>query len=311
MYVVMYHYVRKIKDSKYPGIKGLELDYFKQQLDFFKNNGFEFATVQDIYENKIKDNSVLLTFDDGYMDHYENVFPLLHNNGIQGVFSMPGKIIRESKVLDVNKIHFILEKSDIQLVKNALFKKMDFYRGNEFDIPDNQTIYEKLAFPNRFDDKDTIFVKRTLQVELPERLRNIITEELFKEFVTDDEKLFVKELYLSIDHIKEMKKSGMIFGFHGYDHYWMNRLTKEELVEDINKGMEVFDGIIDSKDWICCYPYGSCSDEVITTIKEMGATMGLATKVAKYNPYEDSIFEIPRFDTNDFPPKSENYKKEC
>ncbi|MBE5963897.1 MAG: polysaccharide deacetylase [Lachnospira sp.] len=308
MYVVMYHYVRRIAGSKYPGIKGLELEYFKQQIDFFKNNGFEFATVQDIYDNNIKENSVLLTFDDGYKDHYENVFTLLHTNGIQGVFSMPGKIIRESKVLDVNKIHFILEKSDIQLVKNTLFKKMDYYRGNEFDIPDNNTIYEKLAFPNRFDDKDTIFVKRTLQVELPERLRNIITEELFKEFVTDNEKDFVDELYLNMDDIKEMKQNGMIFGFHGYDHYWMNRLTNDELIKDIDKGMEVFDGIIDSKDWICCYPYGSCSDSVIEVIKGMGATMGLSTDARLYNPYEDDIYKIPRFDTNDFPPKSDNYK---
>jgi len=36
--IVMYHYVRPINDSKFPGIKGLELDGFKRQLDYLKEN---------------------------------------------------------------------------------------------------------------------------------------------------------------------------------------------------------------------------------------------------------------------------------
>ena len=36
--IVMYHYVRPIKESKFPGIKGLELDGFKRQLDYFTDN---------------------------------------------------------------------------------------------------------------------------------------------------------------------------------------------------------------------------------------------------------------------------------
>ena len=33
--IVMYHYVRPISKSRYPKIKGLELEAFKKQLDFF------------------------------------------------------------------------------------------------------------------------------------------------------------------------------------------------------------------------------------------------------------------------------------
>jgi len=32
---VMYHYVRPIKKSKYPNIKGLEFENFKKQINFF------------------------------------------------------------------------------------------------------------------------------------------------------------------------------------------------------------------------------------------------------------------------------------
>ena len=33
--IVMYHYVRPIKKSKYPNIKGLEFENFKKQINFF------------------------------------------------------------------------------------------------------------------------------------------------------------------------------------------------------------------------------------------------------------------------------------
>lgn len=310
MYVIMYHYVRKLCGSRYPQIKGLELDYFKSQLAFLRENGFSFVTLDDVVHraDKLSDKSVLLTFDDGYIDHYINVFPILEQQRIQGVFSMPGKIIREKKILDVNKIHFVLASADIQVIKNKLFRRLNHYRGAEFVYPSNEELYEKLAVANRFDNKDVIFVKRSLQVELPERLRNIITDELFGEMVSDNEAAFVDELYMSMDQIKTMHRHGMVFGIHGYDHYWMNRLGEGELRQDLIQALEVFDGIIDPIDWINCYPYGSYSDNVIRISKELGATSGLTTEVAIYEPGKQDVFKIPRLDTNDFPPKTEQYK---
>lgn len=309
MYVIMYHYVRKIEHSRYPGIKGLELRMFKEQIRFLQENNFEFVSIKDLTEGKkVNDRSVVLTFDDGYIDHYTNVFPFLSDNGITGVFSMPAKIIREKKVLDVNKIHFILASADIKVIKDKVFERMNYYRGTEYDIAPNEELYNKLAVANRFDNKDTIFVKRLLQVELQEELRNKITDELFTEIVSDNEAAFVDELYMSMDQVKMMNKCGMEFGIHGYDHYWMNRLTPDELKMDIENAQLVFDGIINHDSWTCCYPYGSYSDDVIKVVKELGATSGLATDVGVYNPSENDIFKIPRLDTNDFPPKSDNYK---
>lgn len=311
MYVIMYHYVRELKKSRYPRIKGLELSYFKKQLEFLMAEGFSFVTLDDVVHNTgLSDKSVLLTFDDGYIDHYINVFPILDSYGISGVFSMPGKILREQKVLDVNKIHFVLASADILIIKDRLLWQMDYYRGVEFEYPSNEDLYEKLAVANRFDDKDTIFVKRALQVELPERLRNTISDQLFKEFVTDNEANFVSELYMNMDQIKTMRKHGMTFGIHGYDHYWMNRLSEDALRRDLADALDVFDEVVDSSDWTNCYPYGSYNGDVIRVSQSMGATSGLTTEVASYIPMRGgSLYKIPRMDTNDFPPKSERYKE--
>ena len=36
LHIIMYHYVREIKNSKYPEIKGLEYKLFLEQLDFLQ-----------------------------------------------------------------------------------------------------------------------------------------------------------------------------------------------------------------------------------------------------------------------------------
>ena len=308
MYVIMYHYVREIKRSIYPNIKGLELEYFKQQIEFLKQNDFKFVSLKQLIEEKCdSENSVLLTFDDGYIDHYANVFPILQQNGITGVFSMPGKIIREKKVLDVNKIHYVLANTNEIELRNKLFRMLDYYRGTEFRYPSNQELYNKLAIESRFDCKDVIFIKRILQVGLPERLRNIITDELFKEYVSVDESDFVDGLYMNMEQIKEMSYHGMEFGIHGYDHYWMDNLAETKLIEDLESALDVFEGVIDPQNWCCCYPYGAYNDRVIQTAKQLGATSGLTTNVAICQIQKHGVYEIPRLDTNDFPPQSEYY----
>ena len=34
--IIMYHYVREIKKSKYPNLKGLEFSDFKKQINYFR-----------------------------------------------------------------------------------------------------------------------------------------------------------------------------------------------------------------------------------------------------------------------------------
>lgn len=308
--IVMYHYVRNLKDSRYPDIKGLDIDLFKKQIGFLKSkyNFISYEKLLDCYNNKLSlpENSILLTFDDGYIDHYTNVFPILIENNIQGVFAIPGKIIAENRLLDVNKIHFILASRNIDELINDVYKRLDYYRGKEFIFPSNDELYSKLAIANRFDNEKVIFVKRLLQNELDERLRNIITSELFESFIPISEKAFAKELYMNLDQVKLMKKSGMHFTIHGYDHYWLEKLPYIEMKKDISKALEVFDGIIDNNNWSICYPYGSYNVELLSYIKNNGCKLGFTTQV-KIADYAEDILTLPRLDTNDFPPKSEKY----
>ena len=315
--IVMYHYVRDLVHSRYPRIHGLQIELFREQVQFLKKN-YNFVTVEqilDAYENNsvrdLPEHPVLLTFDDAYKDHFDFVFPYLEHEHIQGAFYAPVKAVTENTILDVNKIHFILASTPEEKLSQLLGElkyQLDYYR-KDWNLHNYDYYFDKLAVANRFDSKEVIFIKRLLQVELDERLRKIITNDVFQKVVGMDEGMFSRELYMSMDQIKCMVDNGMHFGSHGYDHYWLGNLPREQMEADIDKALEVMDEFIDADAWVMNYPYGNYNAGVLEYIKSKGCRLGLTTEVRVADIGNDSILEFPRLDCNDFPPKSDTYRK--
>ena len=304
--IVMYHYVRSLKKSPYPEIKGLELEGFKKQIKYFQKN-FNILTVEQIFdsinENRtIPNNSILLTFDDGFKDHYLNVFPILKENHIQGLFFPPGKIIDENFLLDVHKIHFILAScKNYEKIIEEISKKINECRHkNNLESP--KTYFERLAMPSRFDPKEVIFIKRILQKALPRSLRTEFTDLLFKKFVNKDQKIFANDLYLSLEEIHEMIEDGMYFGSHGYIHEWLTELTPDELDDEMKKSKEFCSKLKQPyKEIIFCYPYGNYNKKIIKKLQEKNFNFGLTTETGDAILTESNRFTLKRYDTNDFP----------
>jgi peptidoglycan/xylan/chitin deacetylase (PgdA/CDA1 family) len=311
--VVMYHYVRDIKDSKYPNIKGLETKNFINQLEFFLNN-YSIITMEQAISAcegsaNLPDNSLLLTFDDGYVDHFNNVYPILIDYGVQGTFFVPAKPILEHQLLDVNKIHFVLSSNNIidDLVED-IRKDILFYR-EEYNLKLFKEYYSELAVSNRFDSKEIIFVKRILQHGLPENLRNLLSSKYFNKYLGIPETTFAKELYMNKSQLKQLVRDGMHVGCHGYDHYWWDRLDENYLDIELNRSKDFLKSIgCNMEVWTACYPYGSYSDRVTLKLESLGCKLAFTTEVKVADLSLDKNLLIPRLDTNDFPPITDNYK---
>ena len=304
--IIMYHYVRDLKNSRFPGIKGLDLDLFREQIQYLRKH-YHIITMEEVIHSidnqaKIPKKSVLLTFDDAYSDHYMNVFPVLDKYQLQGSFYTPSKAVSEHTVLDVNKIHFILasvqNKSDIVSdLKNLLkvYKK-------EYHLQDFDYYYEKLARANNYDTEEVIFIKRLLQVELKEELRIKITDTLFERYVGMSEPSFSRELYMNEEQLKHMLRSGQHIGNHGYNHYWWNSLTKEEMRDELDLSIAFLNKIgVDMNNWTACYPYGSYDDQSIEMLQERGCKLAVTTEVDIATTNKSTRFVMPRLDTNDIP----------
>ena len=312
--VVMYHYVRDLKNSRYPNIKGLDIEKFKKQIKFFKEN-YNFVRIEDLIEyyknpkeKELPEKAILLTFDDGYKDHYTYVLPVLLENNIQGSFYIPTKCFQDKKVLDVNKIHFILESCIGE--EEKILKEIEEYLEKNKDsriLLSYDDYFKEYAIDSRFDKKEVIFIKRMLQVVLPEDYRKKLVDILFKKYVCTigdkiiSERAFWEELYLTPEQIRMMEKLGMHIGFHSHDHVWLSSLSKEEQEFQIKSSINYFKEIgIKTEKMTLSYPYGGYNEESVELIKKYEIPLAFTTKVAITDLNKDENYALPRLDTNDF-----------
>ena len=156
IYSVMYHYVH---DESIDNLKfnKLKINEFKNQISFF-NRKYNIIGYQDFLEilkrKKIpKKPSILLTFDDGYKDHIENVFSVLKKNRLKAFFYPPTNIFKK-KLLDVNKIQLIISK------KPSIKKLLDFTRCQLKGDFNKILLNNKSINQSKYDDKEPTLFKR-------------------------------------------------------------------------------------------------------------------------------------------------------
>lgn len=300
----MYHYVREIRGSKYPEIKGLEIKNFNRQLNFLESK-YNIITAEDLINYKVNNvllpnKSCLLTFDDGYNDHFVNVFPELRKRKLKGLFFPSGQAIIKREMLDVNKIQHI-----IALVKdksNLVEELNDLLIAHGISERELSKLWKELAISNRFDSKEVIYIKRILQHAIPEKVRNIISDILFKRYVTNDPNDFADRLYMSSEEIKILINEGMYVGSHTMKHCWLNKLSKKDQYEEISNSIEFLNFLgVSTKNWIMCYPYGEYNADTLDLLYKKNCAFGLTNKVGEANLKRGNFLELPRFDTNDFP----------
>jgi len=302
--IVMYHYVRPIRESEFPGIKGLELEGFNRQLDFLEQS-YSIVTTEQVIaavtkDKKLPKHACWLTFDDGYKDHYIYVLPELIERNLSAAFFPPRVVIEEDKLLDVNALHHILSK--ISNRKSLVYDLYEHCLNNGVSQVQLNSYYKEFGVANRWDDEDTIFIKRMLQHVLPEDIRNLITTSLFEKYVGKSTQELSSELYMSIEEVSTLVKKGMYVGSHGSMHYWLDKSSEEKQKEDIVESLSFLESVgMSTKDWIMCYPYGAYNNYTLSLLKELGASIGITTKVKIADLSTDNPFTLPRLDTNDFP----------
>ena len=93
LYIVMYHYVRDLKHSRYPDIKGMDVALFRQWIGLLKAN-FSVVQMEQVLvalygQISLSANAVLLTFDDAFIANYTYSMPFIEDVNVQGSSFIP------------------------------------------------------------------------------------------------------------------------------------------------------------------------------------------------------------------------------
>ncbi len=306
--IVMYHYVRDLPNTPWPRIKGLLTRNFDGQLDYIQKHYTVCSDQQVIAaaqgRGELPGNACLLTFDDGFSDHFETVFPRLVERNLSACFFPTAKATEEHEVLVVHKLHFILAAcSDMSGLFNDLMQRVAELRS-EYNLPSDEKLLASCIIGEvRFEQGQVISFKRLLQQVLPRGVARRITSDLFKDHVTHDEVGFAQELYASKQQLKQMYDAGMGLGGHGYQHNWLEHLPLQEQVQKFQRSRSFLSRILGQEpgQWIMNYPYGSYNTDTLKVAPEIqGCALALSTKSGLISDFSEP-HALHRLDTNDLP----------
>lgn len=303
--IVMYHYVRDLLRTKFPRIKALLTSEFEGQLDHIAR---KFTVVgEPAVRAAWRDGADLpqdacwLTFDDGYIDHFDTVLPRLVERGWPASFFPCSGPVFAGRLLDVHRIQFILAATDdVSQLPDALDRELDGLRACGVSLPAPLELRGQHYQPNAWDGPDVNYFKRLLQVALPESVRTEIAGKMFQRFVTMDERAFAADLYMTVEQMRQMTSAGMSFGGHGHWHRWMGRSSLVEQTEEIEQSVRLIERIGPCSGWTMCYPYGSYNADTLRLLAGAGAALGITT-MATPAMREHAAMELPRLDTRHLP----------
>jgi peptidoglycan/xylan/chitin deacetylase (PgdA/CDA1 family) len=303
--IVMYHYVRPLVGSTFPNIKGLDLNDFERQLDYIERH-YQVVSAARLLDaafggDALPDSSVLLTFDDGYSDHYRYVLPVLKRRQMSGVFFPIGSAVKERIPLLANKLHFILASG---VDPQSLIKKIEsevMLEMKNLDLLPLAAYREQCQPLKRHRDPfNIVYIKLMLQSALPEVLGSRIVDELFRRYVSSDERAFADDLYLSVKELNEMADAGMEIGSHGYKHYWLDSLTLDEQEKDIDLSLTFLEELgVDRDRFLFCFPYGAYNQDTLVALKARGCGAAFTGGGGLADLHEGNLLELPRVETSD------------
>lgn len=319
--IVMFHYVRDLKHSRYPEIKGCDLATFRGQLDYIQST-YVPVSADDIRaclngERSLPPEACLLTFDDGYLDHYTDVFPELVKRGLSGCFYPPVNAVQRDKVLEVNKIHLLLAHVGYAATDRLIetlrceYERMTHQRTG---LPSFEDLWKEYAHPGRFDTAEVIFFKRVLQHALPLDVRTVLLDRMFRQHMDADEITLARELYLSTDMLRIMAKAGMHIGSHGTSHAWLDKIDVDAQRREIDGSLAMLETVYGGKTffWSIAYPFGGNNASLQEICSRRGAVFGMTTVAGPATVSWQNRLVLPRLDTNDLPHESatEPHKQE-
>jgi peptidoglycan/xylan/chitin deacetylase (PgdA/CDA1 family) len=290
--IIMYHRILNKKDmdffSSYNEAGSvMKVSDFITQINFL-NKKYSIISFKELlaYLNKKGDlpsNPCVLSFDDGYIDHYRNVFPILKKLKLPAIYFIMGDCISGTgKVRWLDKLYYIVDNSPY-CKNSSKFKEIisNFYK---IQMGQNDLYkFNKLKnFIRNSPRKNEIIDHLSLALNV-----NLNLDKLNK------------KLYLSKEHILEMLNCRMDFGAHTMSHPDLSTVTLDVAKEEIINSGIVLRNLTHHEKIPFAYPFGGLmtyNKNIIKILKTNNFSCS-CTSIPGSNEQNTPLFELKRIDS--------------
>ena len=284
--VLMYHYVRDAGDAAEggTGIPGLPVREFEAQLDELSKR-YTFVTWLQVRAalldgQPLPPAACLLTFDDGVCDHYINVFRILRDRNLSGLFFIMDRSGSKGLVL-AHKIHFLLAKVGVHRLRSAILVGLNSTERQRFTEAESN--YQVKYSPASVDGQINL-LKYVLQRDMS-MIADELLGELFELYVGPEDQI-AQDYYLTAQQIHEMAAGGMHFGGHSRSHPWFDWIDSGSREAEIQASAACLREV-EPGPWAFAYPYGGLSEDSPSLLNKHGFAAAFTThaQVKHSDPY--------------------------
>ncbi len=277
--VLFYHRVlddKQIKDYYRPAV-AVSVPTFKKQMELLQKKHKVISlddAVNLLQERKPLGNDyMVITFDDGYADNYENAFPILKE------YNLPATIFLTTDYIDSNRLLWA------DTVGMLLEKKWDVFLQTE--------LFQTLKNAGSFDSKAAMIneIISTLK-KMDEDTRNVIIARLKEDIGCSVE---LNALMLGWRQIKEMKNNGISFGAHTKSHRFLTTLMLSEKEAEIKESKNIVEQNLNEQISYFAYPDGRFDEECKDIARKSGFQGACSTIIGDNVPGCD-LFALKRRD---------------
>lgn len=219
---------------------------------------------------------VVLTFDDGYHDNYEIVYPFLKRRGFPAAYFIVTDYIGKDRPLWYNQLFELLYKNKhIRAITIA-----------------NKVIRHNIMQPRL----SFIFSVMERIKSLTCQERQIILDSLEEEVNKKPFLRYSDNRFMTWAEVREMTRDGMEIGSHSLTHSSLSKLPFGEAAQEIKKSKEVIEENIKKSCEHFAFPFGNrndCNQALISCVKEAGFRTCLLN-MHGYNYLEKNSFCFKR-----------------
>lgn len=283
---VVWHYVRDPEAEPRVGAGAVDPATFEAQLELIGRTrtvvGWPVVAAALEGGASLPSDAVLLTFDDGLVDHHATVLERLARRGWPGVFFVTAR--RPGERLSVgHRIHAVLASLTPAELHDAILDRLSPAARARFSAAEGR---ERAA---GFDAIDVL--KRALQRDLADAAGPILSA-LIEEHRGSESDL-ADAIHLSGDQVADLREAGMTIGGHGRRHLWLDWEPAHRVRAEIADSAAFL--ATEPRPWSFAYPYGA--GHPVATAALEGA--GFAAAFHARPMAGSGRFDLPRVDAED------------
>ena len=301
---IMYHYVRP-DSAKLPFFRHLHVEDFRRQLEYLAN---EFDMIdretflRSIESGNVPPNACVLTFDDGFKDHFRFVLPEFQARGLWGLFYVPTGMYQSGELLNVHRIHLLIGGRGGKAIADELENLID--DGMLSD--EHRDEFRNQTYRTQSNDEDTLYVKRCLNYFIGYEHRKQVLDELMEAFWEDEQQL-VEDFYMNETELSAMQRTGMLLGSHTVTHPVMSKLDDDAQLREITDSFAFLDRVTGGLPVrTFCYPHGgfhTFTEATERLLTEAGCAFSFNVEARDITNVDVTRRPqaLPRYDCNMFP----------